>query len=228
MAFFLSYQAWYRQNLQVSIPVSIVAGIVVLLILFALLKCVKRCCCGRSKPKVVPNPPIATAIPSNVSGQRIPSWSSLQNNGNDVGRDRDGRRDSAQPFMFNSVPPPRSYSPAFNGNGRRSDDTAPMLYQNPFEPERASQVPAALRPGGSSRTPRLPEPSYEPSYPLPPAAPRQSTWGGNANIAGVGSSGRYPGSGSGSGSVSGPSPGPRPRQNRSSWVDERMYNGPRS
>jgi hypothetical protein len=188
----------------------------VLLILFAL-KCVKRCCCGRSKPKVIPNPPIATAIPSNTTGQRVPSWSSLQNNGNEVGSDN--RRDSAQPFMFNSVPPQRSYSPVFNGNGRRSDGTAPALYQNPFGPtERAARVPAALRPGGSSPTPQPPEPPCEPPCPLPPAAPRQSTWI-NANMAGVGSSGRRSGSGSG--------PGLGPRQNRSNWVDDRTYNGPR-
>jgi len=220
------YQAWYKQNLQVAIPVSIVAGIVLLLILFSLLKCVKRCCCGRSKPKVVPNPPINTAIPSNVPGQRIPSWTSLQNNGNEVRRD--SWRDDTRPPMYNFAPPQRAYSPPNNSNGRLSEDTTPMLqYPNPFD---GAQLPSALRPGGApSRSvrpqfqpPPLPPGAGEPSYPLPPAAPRQSTWG-NAGVAGIGGGGN---GGRRSGSDSGPSFGPGPDQKRTKWVDDRIYNGP--
>ena len=207
--FLIFYQAWYKQNLQISIPVSIVAGIVALLILFALLKCVKRCCCGRSKPKVVPQPVMATAIPPNVTGTRIPSWTSLQNNRTDFGEH--SRRDSAQPLMppraFNLATPPRGGSPAFNG--RPSDDIAPVLYPNPFEPagRLSPPHPTALRPGGRPRSSLIGTP--EPSYPLPPAAPRESTWGG-PGMAGVGARGG-PGSGPG----------------RTNWVDEQLYNGPR-
>lgn len=39
--------AWYRQNLQISIPVTIVAGLLALGILFAIGRCIFRgCCCG--------------------------------------------------------------------------------------------------------------------------------------------------------------------------------------
>ena len=233
-----NYQAWYKQNLQVAIPVSIVVGIVALLIIFGLLKCVKRCCCGRSKPQIIPKTPIVTSIPSNVPGQRIPSWSSLQNNRNEVGGvggvDRDGRRDSAQPLMYNSVPPQRralSPSPAFNrnGNGRPSEDAGSSLpYSNPFEPTeqgRGAQHPAALRPGGPSLPPRPQLPPRlppgaragpgvgisEPSYPLPPAAPRQSTWSNSPGVAGIGSGAQLQG---------------EPRSKK--WVDDQLYNGPRS
>ena len=221
------YQAWYRQNLQVAIPVSIVVGIVLLLIIFSLLRCVKRCCCGRSKP-VVPKTPVVAAIPSNVPGQRIPSWTSLQNNTNDNTNEvrspgRHGRNNSSQPLMYNSVPPQqRGYSPAFNdyGNGRRSEDGNPFLTTG----ERTSLHPVALRPGGSMRSIRpppgppppplpLPDPvDSGPSYPLPPAAPRQSTWGNSPGMAGVGSG----------------QPGARRlSQSRSNWVDDQAYNGPR-
>lgn len=223
-------QAWYKQNLQVAIPVSIVVGIVALLIIFALLKCVKRCCCGRSK-KTVPKTPITTSIPPNVPGQRIPSWTSLQNNPNEMGRDsRDGRRDSAQPLMYNSVAPQRrgfspTPGPAFNGNGngRPTEDFGTMLpYSNPFEPTEGlgGQHPAALRPGGASYSPRPPPPlqlppgarggSSEPLYPLPPAAPRLSTWSNNPGVAGVGSG------------AQGTS------RTGANWVDDQLYNGSRS
>lgn len=38
--------AWYRQNLQISIPVTVVAGLLVLGILFAIVRCIMRGCCG--------------------------------------------------------------------------------------------------------------------------------------------------------------------------------------
>ena len=194
-----------------------------LLIIFSLLKCIKRCCCGRSKSKIVPQPVMAP-IPSNVPGQRIPSWTSLQNNGNNIGGD--GRRDSSQPLMpppmYNLVPPQRGGSPALNRGhmaGRPSDDIAPVRYSNPFEPterERVPPHPAALRPGGPNRSSRGPA-TPEPSYPLPPAAPRQSAWGA-PGVAGVGSAARPPG---GTQGVTGPG------RQRSNWVDDQMYNGPR-
>lgn len=44
-------KAWYTQNLQIAIPVTIVAGLVALLLLWAIFRTVKRCCCGgRRKP----------------------------------------------------------------------------------------------------------------------------------------------------------------------------------
>ncbi|KAJ3562878.1 hypothetical protein NP233_g9304 [Leucocoprinus birnbaumii] len=39
--------AWYTQNLQIAIPVTIVAGLVALLLLWAIIRAVRRCCFGR-------------------------------------------------------------------------------------------------------------------------------------------------------------------------------------
>ncbi|ELU43332.1 zinc metalloprotease [Rhizoctonia solani AG-1 IA] len=51
-------KAWYTSNLQISIPVTVVVGIIVLLILWGCLRCVASCCgCRRDKTK-----------------QRISSW----------------------------------------------------------------------------------------------------------------------------------------------------------
>jgi len=42
-------KAWYRANLQISIPVTIIAGLVVLLLLWGIVRAVRRCC-GRKHP----------------------------------------------------------------------------------------------------------------------------------------------------------------------------------
>ena len=169
-------QAWYKQNLQISIPVSIVAGVIALIILFSLLRCLKRCCCGRSKPKVIAGPLMtAAAIPPNVPGQRIPSWSRLPNNGyNSYSERRAGDRDSAQPLMYNSVAP----------NWRRSEDNAHGPFPNPFDPP-----PERISPQPRGRL-RSPQPSPGSLYPATPAAPLQPTWTGSTGgpgMAGVGS-----------------------------------------
>ncbi|WVR06758.1 hypothetical protein IAU60_003793 [Kwoniella sp. DSM 27419] len=50
--------AWYRQNLQISIPVTIVAGLLVLAILWAIIKClIAPCCRGRGKANGKGRPP---------------------------------------------------------------------------------------------------------------------------------------------------------------------------
>jgi hypothetical protein len=54
-----SAKAWYAQNLQIAIPVTIVAGLVVLLILWAIFKAVRRCLARRkAAATIVPPPPI--------------------------------------------------------------------------------------------------------------------------------------------------------------------------
>jgi len=51
-------KAWYAQNLQIAIPVTIVAGLVVLLILWAIFKSVRRCLARRKAANIVPPPPM--------------------------------------------------------------------------------------------------------------------------------------------------------------------------
>ncbi|KAI0344240.1 hypothetical protein BDW22DRAFT_1355581 [Trametopsis cervina] len=58
-------KAWYTQNLQISIPVSIAAGFLILIILYALFTGLRRCC-SSSRPKM------ATA-----GRQRLSSWPNL-------------------------------------------------------------------------------------------------------------------------------------------------------
>ncbi|WVQ80129.1 hypothetical protein IAT38_002230 [Cryptococcus sp. DSM 104549] len=41
--------AWYKQNLQISIPVTIIVGLIVLAILFGILRCLFRCCGAKSR-----------------------------------------------------------------------------------------------------------------------------------------------------------------------------------
>ena len=41
--------SWYRDNLRISIPVTVVGGIVVLLILFGIIRCCVRSCGGGGK-----------------------------------------------------------------------------------------------------------------------------------------------------------------------------------
>jgi len=62
-------KAWYVQNLQISIPVTVVVGIVFLFILYGIYRCARRCCCGgRARAK--------SAEPGlqSVPAQRISSW----------------------------------------------------------------------------------------------------------------------------------------------------------
>ncbi|CCA69414.1 related to ADAM protease ADM-B [Serendipita indica DSM 11827] len=62
--------AWYTQNLQISIPVTVVVGIIVIVILWSLLSCLLRSCQKRKNS----NQRINSAMPSNAPAARLPSW----------------------------------------------------------------------------------------------------------------------------------------------------------
>ncbi|KAF8640719.1 hypothetical protein AX17_000371 [Amanita inopinata Kibby_2008] len=49
-------KAWYTQNMQIAIPVTVVAGIAALLLLSAFARYIMRCCLRRRSSKVVPDP----------------------------------------------------------------------------------------------------------------------------------------------------------------------------
>lgn len=55
-------KAWYVANLQIAIPVTIVVGIVVLLLLWGILRCIGRRCCG-SRDKNLPKQRISSWVP---------------------------------------------------------------------------------------------------------------------------------------------------------------------
>ncbi|TFK19898.1 zinc metalloprotease [Coprinopsis marcescibilis] len=67
-------KAWYVQNLQIAIPVTIVAGLIFLLLLWGLFSCIRRCM--RSNNSARPARPTSTIIPpmvQNTGHRRMPS-----------------------------------------------------------------------------------------------------------------------------------------------------------
>ncbi|KAH0590161.1 hypothetical protein H2248_000335 [Termitomyces sp. 'cryptogamus'] len=67
-SFFDTAKAWYTQNLQIAIPVTIVAGLVVLFILWAIARSIARCCGHR---RTIPSSEPAF---TRAQHQRIQSW----------------------------------------------------------------------------------------------------------------------------------------------------------
>ncbi|THU87752.1 zinc metalloprotease [Dendrothele bispora CBS 962.96] len=63
-------KAWYRDNLQIAIPVTVVVGIIVLLILWGCIRSLLRCCSGRRAP---PSAYVGTPNYANVRHQRLAS-----------------------------------------------------------------------------------------------------------------------------------------------------------
>ncbi|KAF9004158.1 hypothetical protein BDZ89DRAFT_1080658 [Hymenopellis radicata] len=58
--------SWYRQNLQIAIPVTIVVGLIVLAILYYILRALWRCMTGRRGAK-----PVATVVGANPTYSRL-------------------------------------------------------------------------------------------------------------------------------------------------------------
>ncbi|KAI0638832.1 Metallo-peptidase family M12B Reprolysin-like-domain-containing protein [Trametes polyzona] len=132
-----TFKSWYTHNLQIAIPVTVVAGIVVLLILWGIIRCLFRSC--RSKPK---------------SAERLPSYPGeppLAFNPSAM---------VAQPTMYGpNVPasrPPRRHGP--NRSHERQGSIMPI--QTP--PDRTS-VPLG---GGAHRSSRSGSSHYAPQFPM--------------------------------------------------------------
>lgn len=64
--------AWYTQNLQISIPVTVVVGIVVLVILVWIFKALRSCCTRKKDKKVATR--ATSQIPPTAPVQRLQSW----------------------------------------------------------------------------------------------------------------------------------------------------------
>lgn len=65
-------QAWYTENLQISIPVSVVVGIVALIIIWGILTALRRFFTRRRLAAI--GKESSTTIPPNAPAQRLPSW----------------------------------------------------------------------------------------------------------------------------------------------------------
>jgi len=69
-----TFTAWYRQNLQISVPVTVVVGIIVLIIMWFLIGCMIRCCARRSRPKRKSlEPALANVPPARINSRTRPN-----------------------------------------------------------------------------------------------------------------------------------------------------------
>ncbi|KAK7064765.1 zinc metalloprotease [Favolaschia claudopus] len=71
---FSTAKAWFTQNLQIAIPVAIVAGLVALLILWLLVRAMLRCCRGRPDYAGYPAPIAVPAPGPDMRHQRLGSY----------------------------------------------------------------------------------------------------------------------------------------------------------
>ncbi|THH12830.1 hypothetical protein EW146_g7321 [Bondarzewia mesenterica] len=63
-------KAWYVENLQISIPVTVIVAIAAILILWGLVAGIRRCCTrGTKRP-----PPVSVPVLAGYRGERIPSF----------------------------------------------------------------------------------------------------------------------------------------------------------
>ncbi|KAH8120727.1 Metallo-peptidase family M12-domain-containing protein [Phellopilus nigrolimitatus] len=195
-------KSWYVQNLQIAIPVSVVGAIVILLLLWGLFLCIKRCRKSNG----------ASMEPALVGrrGMRIPSW-------------------QPPPPPLGVRPPPsvpvstrpQIHQPLMtvaNINPRRSSVPVSLRPGGP-NPNAPWAPPSAYAGGGKYNM-------------NPPISPRNQSWDGVVNLPVAGSArmpGRNrPGSGqSGSSSRSRNPAFLQPRQrDESRWVDPTSWNGP--
>ncbi|EJD04481.1 uncharacterized protein FOMMEDRAFT_155615 [Fomitiporia mediterranea MF3/22] len=220
-------KAWYVQNLQISIPVTVVAAIVVLLMLWALFICCRRAFAKKAPKSMEPAlsgrrgarlnsweaPPPGVQARSGASGAFPPVLPTMPF----------ASRPPAQQQMANVVP-----SGVSNGNHRRASASV--------------SIPTSLRPGGETTTMgNLPPSAYNnnrrqsqsQSWDAGRPSSRRSS-GGSGGGNGGGSS--RPGSGSGQGprarepafpSLSAVQARTRTsdRTDRSNWVDPAKWNG---
>jgi hypothetical protein len=66
-------KAWYLANLQIAIPVTIVAGLLVLLLVWGIIRGVRRCCGGQKHPRTQPMLPAGTPALIKPDHIRLPS-----------------------------------------------------------------------------------------------------------------------------------------------------------
>ncbi|KAF8486694.1 Metallo-peptidase family M12-domain-containing protein [Gautieria morchelliformis] len=65
-------KAWYLANLQIAIPVTVIAGIVVLFIIYGIIRCIMSCC-RRDRRRTLSAEPALKAVPV----QRLNSWTGV-------------------------------------------------------------------------------------------------------------------------------------------------------
>jgi len=102
-----TFRAWYRENLQISIPVTVVVGLLILLILWAIIRSIIRCCYRpRTPPKRISPVLINTRAFGDVPVSRGPE---------PVYANRPPR---------SMRPPPAAYATSQHGNSRRPSNSS--------------------------------------------------------------------------------------------------------
>jgi len=115
-------KAWYTQNLQISIPVTIVVGLIVLLVLWGIARAIARCCGYRKRPA-----PVAEPALGRVAHQRIESY------------DKYGGHPTAPPTFLppgtpsflqpaNRIPHDQQYQQGVGGRGTRANWVDDSVY----------------------------------------------------------------------------------------------------
>ncbi|KII86485.1 hypothetical protein PLICRDRAFT_44079 [Plicaturopsis crispa FD-325 SS-3] len=166
-------KSWYIQNLQIAIPVSIVAGIIALVIIISIIIAFKRCCCGkRPKGALVEGPVVKK------QANRISSWGPGP-----------PPPDMMPPPV--AIPPPLSLQPgtsqSYNnapsriGSRKASVGSRDRRVGNQGNQPRPPQPPMHTRPSNGSIDSNYSDHSYSGSssrslLPSRPAAPPQSNW----------------------------------------------------
>ncbi|KAN0061692.1 hypothetical protein ACQY0O_005684 [Thecaphora frezii] len=146
-----TFRGWYNNNLRIAIPITIVVGIVVMLLLWAILRCCFNICRrgnGYTKAAMTSNGPAVAA--------------------------GSGRQLYDAPIGVAAPPPPARYSSTAPGRGRRSS-RPPSQSQSQsqahwVDPSMYNGGPPSSQPGGGG-------PYSQPSYP-PPLNNRYDTYGG--------------------------------------------------
>jgi len=102
-----TFKAWYRQNLQISIPVTVVIAVLFFTIVWFIILSIRRCCIRRSRPPLkvigpIPNMrPARSSYQNPVSGRAPPIGTAPH--------DRPPR----------AARPPAAYAPHASGNSSR-------------------------------------------------------------------------------------------------------------
>ncbi|KAH9938983.1 Metallo-peptidase family M12B Reprolysin-like-domain-containing protein [Epithele typhae] len=221
-SFWDTFKAWYVQNLQISIPVTVVVGVIALLILYGIFRCtcfphllrhrspnaspgLRNGCCGGDRP---------------VKAQRLPSYPgpapmnfdpSTMVRQDATWRPQTGMRGPNAPATVVAAAVPRQSSHSSHSRSTRNDSASGSGVRPGVGVVGVSRSGSGGGGGGGGG-------GSAPSRSGPPISSRTVV---------PGASGHRTKGGSGHGSDAPQRPPDPARPGRSGWVDETLYNGQR-
>ncbi|KDQ17689.1 hypothetical protein BOTBODRAFT_29847 [Botryobasidium botryosum FD-172 SS1] len=167
-----TFKAWFVDNKQISIPVTVIVGVIVVLVLWGILSAIRRCCCGRRDKGVIAAPPM-----QNVGHQRLNSWAPYPGpNGPLPPVAEDGTvRPETSPLMYSGPPGPfgsdMSHHTGFTDPRPRTISRESEDWGNRWSSQHAL-VPNGVAPANSLYP--GPPPGY--SFPPTPTTPTRGEW----------------------------------------------------